>query len=1035
MKNHVIGLLSIFGTLLFLNIGNAQTNTINYTADYNTNFTNPDRGWYEQFDNFDEQNAPFNIDNLRAFCATKKISMIKKYYLLRLYKNSPISQSMLNNLQTDLNICRQLGIKLIPSFRYNAGEGQPAPNAPIEYILSHIDQLAPVLTNNKDVIAFIKMGFIGAYGEWHDATDPTLTEMPKKGQVADKILAVWPTDRMITLRAARDKREIYGRTPITVNEAYNGSNRSRIGFDNDSFGTNEIDYGTYYFGEGPGRTADAELAKVFLAQEGSFVPVSGETSGLCGEEAGDYIYRQCDYAVDIMKRLKYSSMTHYEEFDTNAGCSTIPIWNNGGCEPEMRLKLGYRFRLIDAVIPASINPGSNLSMSFNIANDGWANPYNPRGLEIVLRNKLTNVEFFVPVTDGLSIPSDRTKDPRFWTTNTTTTVNINQAISANIPAGNYDVFLHLFAPEASIKTRPEYAIQLANQNVWEANTGYNSLKTTIVVNGASTVSVSSISLNPVSATILVNGTQQLNAIVAPANATNNNVSWSSSNTAVASVNNTGFVTGIAAGNATITATTQDGNKTATSQITVNPLSSNNTTIVSAPSTISQNSTNELRISYSAAQAGRIWAGFFDSSWKYIGGGSDYFVNANTSGIISINTTVPDVPAGTGYKWYIALVDSNNTTIDGTEKVQENVTVTGATTPTSSNSTTIVSAPSTISQNSTNELRISYSAAQAGRIWAGFFDSSWKYIGGGSDYFVNANTSGIISINTTVPDVPAGTGYKWYIALVDSNNTTIDGTEKVQENVTVTGVTTASLLLINPGFEDGLSSGWTNDWGGNGIITTQIKNSGVNALQIGSQSGGRAQRITAGFTAGNQYTLSAWARLSSAGSVGNIGVLCKNSSGAQLGNFYGSPITNFDAFLNKSVTFTVPAGTTSMEVYAYYDGSSSGKLYVDDFNLVTTTPAAISNKNSEINNFKVDVYPNPVVSNLNLTYNLKTAGNVTFQINNSYGNQIKQFASKAKVAGEQTFNMDVSDLKNGIYFIRITNSDGEQVIKKILVNNK
>ena len=431
---------------------------------------------------------------------------------------------------------------------------------------------------------------------------------------------------------------------------------------------------------------------------------------------------------------------------------------------------------------------------------------------------------------------------------------------------------------------------------------------------ANTVSVTSVSLNPVSATILVNGAQQLNATVAPTNATNQNVSWTSSNAAVASVNNSGLVTGIAAGNATITATTQDGNKTATSQITVSQLSSNSTEIVSAPSAINQNSTNELKISYSAAQAGKIWAGLFDSSWNYVGGGSDYVVNANTSGTVSINATVTNVPVGTGYKWYVELADSNDATIDGTAKIQENVTVTGVTTPTFSNSTEIVSAPSTINQNSTNELRITYSAAQAGRIWAGLFDSSWNYIGGGSDYVVNANTSGTVSINATVTNVPVGTGYKWYIELANSNDATIDGTAKVQENVTITGVTTPSSLLINSGFEDGLSSGWTSDWSGNSKIINQLKNS--------------------------------------------------------------------------------------------------------DYN----------------DNFKVNVYPNPVVSNLNLTYNLKTEGNVTFQLHNSYGNQIKQFASKAKVAGEQTFNMDVSDLKTGIYFIKITTSDGEQVIKKILVNN-
>ena len=56
----------------------------------------------------------------------------------------------------------------------------------------------------------------------------------------------------------------------------------------------------------------------------------------------------------------------------------------------------------------------------------------------------------------------------------------------------------------------------------------------------------------------MNGTQQLTATVSPANATAPAVSWSSGNTAVATVGSPGLVTGVAAGTATITVTTQDG---------------------------------------------------------------------------------------------------------------------------------------------------------------------------------------------------------------------------------------------------------------------------------------------------------------------------------------------------------------------------------------------------------------------------------------------------------------------------------------------
>jgi hypothetical protein len=83
-----------------------------------------------------------------------------------------------------------------------------------------------------------------------------------------------------------------------------------------------------------------------------------------------------------------------------------------------------------------------------------------------------------------------------------------------------------------------------------------------------TIAVTGVTLTPATATISVGNTQQLTATVAPTNATNKVVSWTSSNTAVATVNTSGLVTAVASGTATITVTTQDGAKTDTSVITV-----------------------------------------------------------------------------------------------------------------------------------------------------------------------------------------------------------------------------------------------------------------------------------------------------------------------------------------------------------------------------------------------------------------------------------------------------------------------------------
>ncbi|REK71937.1 family 16 glycosylhydrolase [Paenibacillus paeoniae] len=84
------------------------------------------------------------------------------------------------------------------------------------------------------------------------------------------------------------------------------------------------------------------------------------------------------------------------------------------------------------------------------------------------------------------------------------------------------------------------------------------------------VSVAGVTVNQTSAQVEVGQDVQLNATVTPSNATNKQVTWTVSNSSVASVNTSGKVTGVAPGTSTVTATTVDGNKTAVSTITVVP---------------------------------------------------------------------------------------------------------------------------------------------------------------------------------------------------------------------------------------------------------------------------------------------------------------------------------------------------------------------------------------------------------------------------------------------------------------------------------
>jgi len=82
------------------------------------------------------------------------------------------------------------------------------------------------------------------------------------------------------------------------------------------------------------------------------------------------------------------------------------------------------------------------------------------------------------------------------------------------------------------------------------------------------VPVNSLTLDKTSLTLDKGSSHTLTATIHPANATNKNLSWSSSNTSVATVDDSGYVTAIGNGRATITAASDDGGRTASCKLAV-----------------------------------------------------------------------------------------------------------------------------------------------------------------------------------------------------------------------------------------------------------------------------------------------------------------------------------------------------------------------------------------------------------------------------------------------------------------------------------
>lgn len=422
------------------------------------NFPNPERGFATQYQSNNDTGliSESSLQQLRA----SNMTLTRRIYVMPAYASGPLPASFLSFVSNDMALARKNGIKYVVRFAYNYTSG--GKDAPVATILSHIDQLKPVLQQNYDVIAYLESGFIGAWGEWHSSTNgltlstsPYITEAEK--QVFAKLLEAVPKERMVALRYPYHNRAIFTNQPIQKSEAFTGSDRSRAAHHDDCFLAGPTNWGTY-----KDTSMSLQAQRDWLSQDNLYAVQGGETCN-SNSEAAPFI--PCSYALPELEKLRYSKLNSLFEKNVLNG------WTTGGCMPEIQKRLGYRFSLTQSEMTPSVSPGSTFSIQFSIQNSGFASLYNPRKIEIILRNTQTGEEY------GAILPDD----PRLWGPGGISVVSASIGITSGMPSGTYDTFLNLADNSPSIHTDPAFSIRLANTSVWEARSGYNSFLTQIAV--------------------------------------------------------------------------------------------------------------------------------------------------------------------------------------------------------------------------------------------------------------------------------------------------------------------------------------------------------------------------------------------------------------------------------------------------------------------------------------------------------------------------------------------------------------------------
>jgi len=406
---------------------------------------NPGRGFYHADPHLD-------TELLRNFIEEEHISVIYYNYALDDYKDTYIPAWYLRKMYEDFAIMRQSGIKAVIRFTYTEKATPPYGDAPIDIVLGHIAQLKPVLQDNYDIILALQAGFIGTWGEWYYtdyySTSPGNINEEQMGWRRDIVHALLDAipERMIQIRTPIFKKNTVPLDtfiPVNAEQAFHDSPIARIAHHNDCFLASYTDMGTYQ---------DVIPEKNYLEHDSKYTMVGGET---CNENS----HSECDNALLELERFHWT----YINRDYHTG--VIGQWIEGGCYDEIEKRLGYRYRLIEAQISDEGKPLGKLSFQLKLYNDGWANVMNPRDVILILRNTETQEEYIHHIHT----------DPRLWPINDTIRLDIDAGLPQDIANGDYEVFLQLPDPLTTIQNKAVYAIQLANENIWDDETGYNSL--------------------------------------------------------------------------------------------------------------------------------------------------------------------------------------------------------------------------------------------------------------------------------------------------------------------------------------------------------------------------------------------------------------------------------------------------------------------------------------------------------------------------------------------------------------------------------
>lgn len=492
-----------------------------------------------------------------------------------------------------------------------------------------------------------------------------------------------------------------------------------------------------------------------------------------------------------------------------------------------------------------------------------------------------------------------------------------------------------------------------------------------VTSNSATVAVTGVTIVPTSISIVTGGTGTLTATVAPANATNQNITWTTSNAAVATVSTAGVVTAVAVGSANITASSAaDATKKDVCAVTVTaPTSSangdgnvvfekwtgvsgtalSNNDFTKAPNNTTSLTKIEIPVNSDDNYAARIRGYIIPSTT----GSYNLYIASDDEGQLWLSTNdqpankakVANVSSWTnsqewakeanqksaaisltaGTKYYFEALmkeggGGDNLAIGWTGPGISTITI-----PSGVNINSYTSGPTsvavtsvslditsiTLDVNATQQLTATISPSNA-------TDKSVRWSTSNSSV-ATVTSAGVVS------GIAAGTANIAVTSVSDNTKSDVCSVTVKNGNSVPTGE-----QITNPGFESNYTA-WADD-GKTAITSTSGDvHTGSKALQHTIGKGGVHSATNILLSGANMVTFSGWAKRTGSNWCG-FGLDYVDGSGTVKGKItfdVASSATTYTQYTNTSV---VPAGATACRIWTWKDDSAA-TMIIDDLSVL------------------------------------------------------------------------------------------------------